>query len=199
MIKIILLALMPILCLAQKNIVIVDMFFDIEEIQKNSNVSVFIGIGDYFNNPNTHGTDIVKVISNNLSKERYSLSLIATENTLNKYELALQSASQFKNSIILLPWQGYYYYENELKSLRKMIEGGNTVVISAGNHGINLDINCNIYPACYKKTLKELIVIGSTGSYSNRGKIVDEYLDPGISKGSSFSIPVKAIKLIKGD
>lgn len=88
--------------------------------------------------------------------------------------------------------------------MKTMARDGTKFVVSAGNHGKNLDKNCFTFPACLKPKLKDQMYVvgmkpiivkykGKTKIFKgNRGKIVDKYLN-GVSLtgsvGTSFSAP----------
>ena len=91
---------------------------------------------------------------------------------------------------------------NERAIIYTMLDNGITIVAAAGNTKINLDKNCNYFPACYDERIH---VIGTSNRYySNYGKIVDVYLNGteqtayGITlSGTSQAAAIYTGKLIK--
>jgi subtilisin family serine protease len=78
--------------------------------------------------------------------------------------------------------------KEERRLIRKALKKGIVVILASGNQGLNLDKNCNYYPACYKKDIKNdnLIVVGAKDVKSgNKGKIIDFY-----EKGKLVGTPV---------
>lgn len=188
---------------AKPTIVVLDAGFDIEYLQKNSNIIAYAGFGDYTKNKTKHGTEVVEIIQNGLKKSEYDLILIEWQlGNVESYFLALEAVATQTNAIVNLSIGGSDVTRRESVTVKKIIERDNTLVIAAGNGSKNLDESCNEYPACHKLTHPSIVVVGmAMHKLSNYGKIVDEYLDGYTldkkSKGTSFAVPRKVVKIIK--
>ena len=63
-------------------------------------------------------------------------------------------------------------------SIFENIAQNTTVIAGAGNSGIDLDRNCEAFPACYGRDLENVVVVGSNISGYNYGSIIDVQADP---------------------
>jgi hypothetical protein len=71
----------------------------------------------------------------------------------------------------------------ELTFLKGYDKDGIKIIVAAGNKGKRLNENCKIYPACHKRRIPNMIVVGNTGNHSNYGPMVNVVID-GNKKGN---------------
>jgi hypothetical protein len=132
-----------------------------------------------------HGSNVVGLIGEKINTDKYCITIYSfNKNTLlreTNYYLSVMIKHRVVGVNLSIAASGYDKKEEE--SLRRLTDKNVKVFIASGNNRLNLDIVCNVYPACHKKSNKKLQVIGSTDKrYSNYGKIVDRYID-GTDKG----------------
>jgi len=150
-----------------------------------------------------HGTYVANLIVENAERTDiclviYKVGLTTAENTRNHIAKALVyafnkgarvvniSLGQTDNSVI------------EEKVIRTVTKRGMKLFVAAGNEHKDLNVQCNIYPACARVSNDNLYVTGSKDNsdlienYSNRGSKVQVYelgTIPGIGRGTSFAAP----------
>lgn len=123
-----------------------------------------------------HGTMVAQKISNELGNLDYCLISIQafSKNKLASAELIARGVSLSiaeKADIINLSLSGIDYSFVESLAIVKALDKGIKVVAAAGNHGLNFEEKCPIFPACYDK---RIIVVGNNCTYhSNKGQYVD--------------------------
>ena len=135
---------------------------------------------------NPHGTNVSGLIEQWANNANYCQIIIrwydanlSMEQLAHNMALSIKAAIDAKADIINISAAGANPYELERKFIKKALDKGIKVVVSAGNNGSNLDVNCNSYPACYDK---RIIVIGNVNKdgsrhwLTNYGKIVDHYV-----------------------
>lgn len=132
---------------------------------------------DGFNDTNGHGTNVTGLIFNGLNYSNYCFIILKAFSD-NKVFLneALEWAYNQNVNIINLSGGGLYPIQREKIITKKILDKGIILVTAAGNESLNLDKNCNYYPACYDK---RIYVIGSTDKTANYGKIVIDATYPG--------------------
>lgn len=141
-----------------------------------------------------HGTNIFGLIAKQINTKTHCIisykfwrkTTSPAESVKNTHK-ALKAAIKDKVKILNLSMGGAEHSSQELRLIKRFLSKGGTIYTAAGNEGLNLNINCNYYPACYKKGgLKNhprfFVVSSNTGNYPNRGSIVDFYID-GTKKG----------------
>jgi subtilisin family serine protease len=132
--------------------------------------------GEGFNDYNGHGTNIVGLIVDNAKSKNYCIVLIKAYRLQKKptkafITEALVHAYNIGANVINLSGGGSEPIEAERQIVNKLLDKKITLVVAAGNEGLNLDKNCRYYPACYDK---RIFVIGSHDLSSNYGpKTVD--------------------------
>lgn len=125
--------------------------------------------GQGLNDTNGHGTNITGIITEHTNTTNYCIIIIKAYNFdthKNYITNALQYVSNLNVDIINLSGGGPGTIEEERVAVEKILNKNILLVVAAGNDGINLDENCNYYPACYDK---RVIVVGANKSYSNYG------------------------------
>lgn len=126
-----------------------------------------------------HGTNVVGLIVKNAKVSKYCIILIKAYGfkngkTTQFISQALHYADIIGADIVNISGGGAGFIKDEYKSVKSLLDRGAVIVAAAGNDKLNLDENCDYYPACYDK---RILVVGSFDSYSNYGKIVDIKLD----------------------
>lgn len=102
-----------------------------------------------------HGSNINAIIASELSSKRCITIIKATHNS-HSYPSIMDMASMYKHILALRPaWLNYsasgeWKWSGEELFLQQLATLGTTMTIAAGNNGLNLSEQCNIYPACYK-------------------------------------------------
>lgn len=139
----------------------------------------FDATGTSLNDINGHGTNIIGLISNNISNFNYCIVIIKFfnnngGNSLSALIKSLRYALSIKVNILNLSLGGYGFSQEEKTLISKILDSGTSVVAAAGNDRVNLDVKCSYYPACYDKRIH---VIGNTSLNSNYGTIVDFKID----------------------
>jgi len=156
-----------------------------------------------------HGTRVADLIATPLKDLDYcaivyqvvtdDVNQISLENTTDAINLAIAEQVDAINYSMA----GTSQSPTEKAALQTAANIGIPVFIAAGNHGLNLDKTCNIFPPCYK--IKGITVVGAQdydspkhrAKTSNYGKIVD-FWAPGYYKnvhedlmyfGTSYAAP----------
>jgi len=126
-----------------------------------------------------HGTNVAGLIAKDNSKVDYCLYIIKFwsngkgKNLLNLID-ALIYVSTLKVDIIHLSLGGIAPSKLEKLVIVNFLNHGKTVVAAAGNESMNLNQNCNYYPACYDKRIK---VIGNKRNRFNKANYGSFYVD----------------------
>lgn len=129
-----------------------------------------------------HGTNISHLIEKHSNKINYCQIIIKIFRGYSAYyethnstlARAIDYAINQNVDIINISAGGFGYDIREDGRISAALNKGITVIISAGNSGLNLDQNCIYYPACYDN---RSIVVGNVNSQSNTGMIVDLIVD----------------------
>lgn len=132
-----------------------------------------------------HGTNVVGLIAKNMDKTKYCITSYSLSPNEPLHEVVYFLFKMQEHGVvgvnISLASAGAFKAEEEM--IKTLTNKGVKIFVAAGNDGIDLSINCDIYPACYKVTNKNLTVVGNKGNKkSNRGKYIDVWID-GNSKG----------------
>lgn len=139
-----------------------------------------------------HGTNIIRTIARSAKNKDYCIQVVKIFNDKKEFILDNNSfiiPAKFGAKIFNLSYYGKESYNQEFIVMDYLVKKYQVnFVVSAGNDGVNLDIDCNSFPACYKNLNK--YVIGATldnetrSAYSNYGSIVTNY-ENGYSLGMS--------------
>ncbi|HEY8390185.1 MAG TPA: S8/S53 family peptidase [Clostridia bacterium] len=127
-----------------------------------------------------HGTNVAGLISKDLEKIDYCLVIIkfyaGSDHPMNgiNFLKALKIVADSKPDIVNISAGGPVFSQIEKTIVHQILSNGTIMIAASGNNGINLNKNCNFYPACY---YPEIIVIGNTNKNSNTGKVVDFYVN----------------------
>lgn len=136
--------------------------------------------GDDFTDEHGHGSLVTEIINQQATKNSkidYCFVIIKTygyvgfdnKNLNNRFEEALKYVSTLKVDFVNISGGGYGFNQFEYRSVKQILDNGAIVIAAAGNEVMNLDQNCNYFPACYDK---RIIIVGSNDSPSNYGKVV---------------------------
>lgn len=137
-----------------------------------------------------HGNEIVSLIESKSRVNRCYILIHAMSNGKDKTTEALKLMNEEQIDILNLSLSGWGEDEEEKTQINKIKSKKTLIVVSSGNEGFNLDSFCRIFPACYGN---QLIVVGSTNTKGNHGKVVDLYYDgrykvkDGYKVGTSYS------------
>jgi len=133
-----------------------------------------------------HGTNIVGLIGERIDSSKYCITSynLSKNSGLVSSNFLLYKMSKHNLVGLNLSLASKGYDGVEEKFLNDLSEQGVKIFIAAGNNKQNLNMNCDVYPACHKILIKSIIIVGSKDrGYSNFGDIVDIELD-GTKKGS---------------
>lgn len=159
-----------------------------------------------FLDTNGHGSNIVSIIIHNLDIHKYCIEMIKYEETINTSQTtkALNYAVSTHARYINLSLSGMDSDSQEETAYRTAVSEGIRIAVAAGNNRRNLDVLCNVFPACYPINNKNFHVVGSyTGHFSNIGVAVTHYEDgmfqgtPPLS-GTSQATAVHTNRWIRG-
>lgn len=112
-----------------------------------------------------HGTSITYLVTKNLNSEVYCVTNIIWVNTYGyTYLAALRMAVSLKPHLMNLSLSGEETMYEERALLKKVLNNGTKVVVSAGNESRNLSSHCKSYPACYKMDLSVVGALSRDGT-----------------------------------
>lgn len=139
-----------------------------------------------------HGTNIIRTIASLAKDKDYCIQVVKVFNDKKEWLLDNNSfivPAKFGAKIFNLSYYGKESNKTEFDLMYYLVKHYSvSFVISAGNDGDNLDIDCNSFPACYKNLKKYVIGAmldnGTRSAYSNYGSIVTNY-ENGYSLGMS--------------
>lgn len=159
------------------------------------------------NDINGHGTQIVETIKDYAKNSPYCLTILKyyTENNSGPENLknvvkALTWISWIKPTFVNISGGGSDWSDDEFTLIRKA--STTKFIVAVGNDEINLDEECNYYPACYRlKNIYRVGALNNSGNkakYSNFGSIVDFWQigEHGNMSGTSIATAVQTGKLI---
>lgn len=142
-----------------------------------------------FNDTHGHGTNVTGLITSNIKTLKYCVILIKAYkfNPEPKVYLteALEHTSKVNAQIVNISSGGLGEIAREKTAILKLLNKGVTIVAAAGNNSLDLDKDCNYYPACYDK---RIYVIGNKSKTSNHGKIVDDILNGNNQTGFGITL-----------
>jgi subtilisin family serine protease len=148
-----------------------------------SNHKDFSGSG--LNDDFGHGTHIAGLINKYSGKVKFCLvnikyyyKLNSNEENTNAMKSSIRYAIDIKADIINISGGGLNYDAEEHKLIKEALDKNIKVIVAAGNESMNLNENCNYYPACYDKRLTvvgNLNKYGHKSSFSNYGKAVNAW------------------------
>jgi hypothetical protein len=131
---------------------------------------------------NGHGTNIISIVSLGINVRThcivsYKFYSDSKSNSIEQVINALLSAmrdDRIKYINMSMEGAGSYIFEKKL--IRALLDRGVIITVAAGNKRQDLDIECNTFPACYKKDLdyENFYVVGSKLTSSNYGKVVTD-------------------------
>lgn len=105
-----------------------------------------------------HGTNIAGIIAKELKNYDYCMYIFKVYTNTNKrdtaqkyfgYLMALIMTSHIHPDLVNFSSSGLQQDQPEKYLIQALTDDGITFVTAAGNGGINLDSNCNAFPACY--------------------------------------------------
>lgn len=160
-----------------------------------------------------HGQNVTHIISDNLKDIDYCIipmkvfafkgSLTSARNIVN----ALQTLLTLDVDIINMSLTGDDPIEQEKEAILRLLSKGVTIVVAAGNDNKNLDLKCDIFPACYSK---EIITVGNwektnskaeTSNYGNyvRFWAIGTEIEAGglVRSGTSMSTAIISAKIAR--
>lgn len=163
--------------------------------------------------PQTHGTNIAGIIAKGLKDSKidycaYIMKVYPTQGDINFYTLSLRAfkrALELKVDVINYSAAGADTSQPEQDVLKSLLASNIKVVVAAGNEGLNLDLNCGIYPACVPGVIAvgNLKDNGDKNDHSNTGKFevweigTDVCAGKVCLTGTSQATAVRTVKIIK--
>ena len=133
---------------------------------------------------NGHGTNISFIIHNYLQGKNYCIIMVKVVNGVkgaDKLQYMIDGLTylvDLKPDIVNISLIGFGTYPDEYNAIRTLLDNKTVIVAAAGNNGMNLDEDCNVYPACYSNriiTVGNLAYVGLRNSTSNYGKYVKRW------------------------
>ena len=111
---------------------------------------------------------------------------------MGNYLNALKTASEINPKFVNISMEGESSSKAEYFYIYKMLKNGSIISVAAGNGHKDLSVNCDVFPACYKKIMPKKLsnrynVVASPTTNSNFGGIINVYLD-----GKNKGIPLKS-------
>lgn len=157
---------------------------------------------DPITDENNHGTNVAGLIAKNIDVSKYCLIIIkfyspylSPDEFFRAVRKGVEYAILQKVQYINMSLAGGGTSLSEYRTIQKALNLGIKIAVAAGNGestkkgfiGVNLDVNCNTYPACYVfENSDNFHVVGSLNSkFSNYGKIVKYW-----ENGNWVGIPV---------
>jgi subtilisin family serine protease len=159
-------------------IVVIDTGYDIEHNQlKLCNKGIDLTHTSMMDTVG-HGNNIAHIIANALINDNYCILPIKVfdgEETspLSVILSALTIAYRFKPDIINMSYGGFGFNTMEWLYIEALLDNNVKIVAAAGNDNVDLDKDCNYYPACYDNriitvgNLKDSKTITKSSNYGN--------------------------------
>lgn len=133
-----------------------------------------------------HGTNVAGLAIEGLNSNNFCLLILKYTLPTDTFAIAqlIQKAIQLDAKFVNLSLSGGDMSRQEFEGYRMGIAKGMHFAVAAGNQHQNLNILCNVYPACYNINAPDYfhIVGSSTGTFSNIGRIITHWED-GVEKG----------------
>lgn len=151
-----------------------------------------------------HGTKMAALVSK-YSKGRACLVLIKALDHDPYIQNIVYINRALKHLILMkdyvkiasLSYSGPQYNQQERVSMMQLSYSNKVAMfVAAGNDDIDLDLNCSIYPACYRAIDRKVVVSADNVSHFNRGSVVNLWengLELGIG-GTSIAAAIAAGK-----
>jgi hypothetical protein len=184
--------------LERKKIVVIDTGVSISQKSKDymCDHGVLSAVDDKGLAQHPHGSNITGLIGDQINSKEYCIVSIkfhsgfGGEGAMEGLNKSLDMVLEQKNVIwVNMSLAGDGFNIKEYVLLNKINSQNIGMSVAAGNDGVNLNKECNTYPACYKTMVKNTSlfrVIGSSTSIgnfkSNYGNIVEDKED-GVQKG----------------
>lgn len=177
------LALVPLQVQAQIKVAVIDTGFDAgpENVPLcaagHRNFTQSDGLTD--GHIRRHGTNVAGLIAQGAGSGNWCLIILKVHNGYQVdfagYIQALKYATTLDVDFINISMSGGAINGQEFRHVRSMLDKGVVIVAAAGNDGLDLNTTgCVVYPLCVDK---RIIGVGNTSYRSNRGRIVDHYVD----------------------
>lgn len=129
-----------------------------------------------------HGNNISHIISNALIGQNYCIFPIKAfsegDSYFNVILKALTIAYRFKPDIINMSYGGIGFNVLEWLYIEALLDNNVKIIAAAGNEHMNLDKDCDYYPACYDDriiTVGNLRKLGYISKSSNYGNYVKKW------------------------
>jgi len=134
--------------------------------------------GEGLNDIHGHGSNVTGLIVNTASISGYCIIVIKAYGFKNgKSDFITQALNYVATlgvNVINISGGGKGHQPSEYLAIKKLLNQKVTIIVAAGNMDMDLNHNCNYYPACYDK---RIYVIGSTSGESNHGTMVDTVIN----------------------
>lgn len=134
-----------------------------------------------FEDETGHGTLISTIISEGIDPSKHCIVIYRTfakEGGLvstQAYATGLIEAKKHKYDAIVIAMEDEGYYLEEVKLFKELTKHAR-IFVAAGNGRKNLDLKCNVYPACLADQIKSenFRVVGDLNHEFNSGSLINE-------------------------
>ena len=113
-----------------------------------------------------HGTEVAKIISKYINPKKSCLLIVKWidkkyDSESYSYYNALKYTANYKEAAIInMSLEGTGSIDDEKEVILNAVNKDKTFVIAAGNNNLDLNINCDVYPACHFYSTKNIFVVG---------------------------------------
>lgn len=162
-----------------------------------------------------HGTNIAGIITRNMNRNTHCIQVLKWYHNGEKDKpevvrarvlSALKRALEYKAKYVNLSMSGTLNSVEEYTAIYDLLESGAKVFVAAGNDGQNLNMKCDIYPACYHIHNPNFYVVAnynnSSSNFANWVKWEDGNNVEGfghVSSGTSQATAVFLSKKLKSE
>ncbi len=108
-----------------------------------------------------HGTEMASYIVEGFKPKKgfclvdVNINIPGLENNIESYFSGLYYLTQVETGLISMSLAGKTFYKKEKVLMHTLARKGFYMNIAAGNEGLDLDLNCNIFPACFFSGLED--------------------------------------------
>jgi hypothetical protein len=136
-----------------------------------------------------HGSNIAAIIEEEAGPGNWCMVILKAYGGpagMEAYLKALKYVEAQKFPITNISMSGLEPDATETAVLKRMLDAGQVIVVAAGNDSLDLNLNCNSYPACVDK---RLLVVSDMGlKTANKGGPVDLYVSGRHVKGAGVTL-----------
>lgn len=149
-----------------------------------------------------HGTNVTNTIAT--GNKDYCIMVLKIfhngHNYINYIPAAVYRAVNEGATVINMSLEGQKFDKQEYEAISYAVSKGVKVFVASGNDSQNLDLMCDIYPACYR--IPGVVVVGTYEKHTkgNEGSVVTQqeaWCSEGLC-GTSLSTAIATQKYLKG-